>query len=123
MTLKGEQRPPVPIRILGWFLIVGGVAFVAKILIFGGQFSAIRNLWTIITKGSAVVGGYGFLKMKRWAVYLYFSFYAINTALMYTIPPSQEVFEKYTEPFVIAMAVIIPGGIAILVAKYWRRFT
>jgi hypothetical protein len=101
----------------------GGVAFVAKTLIFGGQFTAIRNLWTIITKGAAAVGGYGFLKMKRWAVYLYFSFYAINTAILYTIPPSQEVFEKYTEPSSLWMLVLIPTGIALLMAKYWRRFT
>lgn len=123
METKEEDKTPTPFKILGWFFIVGGVAFVAKILIFGGEFTTTRNLWTIVTKGAAVVGGYGFLKMKRWAVYLYFSFYAINTAIMYTIPPSQEVFEKYTEPLVLGMAVVIPVGIAMLVAAYWRRFT
>ena len=123
MELKEEHKTPALIKILGWFLIVGGAAVVAKVLIYGGQFTATRNLWTVITKGAAVVGGFGFLKMKRWAVYLYFSFFAINTAIMYTIPPSQEVYEKYTEPLALVMLIVIPVGIAILVAAHWRRFT
>jgi hypothetical protein len=118
-----DQKAPISIRIFGYLLIAGGVAFVAKILIFGGQFTAIWSVWTFISKGAVAVSGYGFLQMKRWAVYLYFSIFTVDTIVFYLFPPSQEAFDKYTEPLSLGMFVIVPTGIGLLVAGYWRRFS
>lgn len=114
---------PIGIKVFGWFLIVSGVTFALAILLTGGSFSAVRSGFNAISKCISAVAGYGFLKLKRWAVYLYFGSFVFNTAFLYAIPPSAEVLEEYMRPTSLVLLFFVPVAVGTLVARHWRRFS
>jgi hypothetical protein len=114
---------PLPIMLFGWFLIAGGVAFALSIAVTGGAFSPSRSAFNAASKLVGAVSGYGFLRLKRWGPILYLAGFAANTTFFYLVPPSQEALARYSTPTSLVMLFVIPSGVAVLTAKYWRRFS
>ncbi len=123
--MQSTNKIPVPLalKVLGWLLLIGGLLIFAKILFLGGDFSSGRSVWNLISKGATALAGLGILRMKRWAIYLYFSCYFINATLIFLWPPSPEIFELYTQPASLTIMVAIPLIIAVIVGIYWRKLT
>jgi len=114
-------KPALALRILGWLLIIGGLVFVAKLAILGSDFGLGRGIWNGTLKALAVVAGIGFLMLRRWAVYIYFSALAVGTLVFFIIPPSEEALALYLQPVSLVTLFIVPVGVAIIVWRYWKR--
>ncbi len=120
--LKSEVAVPIPIKVLGWFLIVVSALFVAQILILGSAFTFPHMVFNVALKGAALVAGYGFLRLKKWAVLLYFGGIVVAILRMFVWPPSAEVGELATNPSALALGLVLPAIAGVLVAAYWERF-
>jgi hypothetical protein len=117
-----KEETPLVVKILAWFLIIVSMLFLIKIAFFGSDFSLQRGIWNGFVKFLAFVAGVGFLKLKKWAVYLYFGAYMMSTAVFFLMPPNEQVFEIYTRLIVIVSILLIPGVIGFIVWRYWQRF-
>lgn len=117
------ERAPLPLRVLGWLLILGGVASAIGILASGGAFSPARSGFHALSRISAAVAGWGFLGLRRWAIYLYFGGFLVNSTLFFGFPPSEEAYALYTRPAALALMGLVPGLVAALVARYRNRFS
>ena len=111
------------ITVMAWILIVGGVLFLMTKPLTWSQLSLERNLWNVFSKTLSVVCGVGLLKMRKWAVVLYFAAFALNTALLFLWPPNAEVLERYSKPPAIAMMLVIPVIIALITLPKWNLMT
>lgn len=120
--IKSKITTPIPLQILAWLLIIGGSIFVLKIIFLGSDFTLARGSWNALVKFLAIVSGVGFLKLKKWAVYLYFGTFSIATAIFYIMPPNQQILEIYTQPSSSISLFFVPTSIAIIVWKYWNKF-
>ena len=121
MSDASTAKVPLLLLLLGWFLILGGLVFVAKIAILGSDFDAARGAWNGTMKALAVAAGIGFLKLRRWAVYLYFSTFAVSTVVFFVLPPSEEALALYLQPVPIATFLLAPAVVALIVWRHWAR--
>ncbi len=118
-----RETAPLPVRLFGWFLIVGGLVYAAGIIATGGAFSPVHTAVSAVSKAGAALAGYGFVTLKRWGVFLYFIVYAANTTFFFVNPPSPAVYEAYTQPSGLVMMFLVPAAVAALVGRYWARFS
>ncbi len=123
MSNEVNEKSPLPLQILGWFLILGGLVFVLKIIISGSDFGFTRGIWNGLLKTLAVVAGIGFLRLRRWAVYLYFGGFTVGTASFFLIPPNDEILVLYTQPAVLVTLFVVPVLIGLFIWKHWHRLT
>lgn len=122
-TTADAVKRPVMITALAWILIVGGVLFLMMKPLTWPHFSLERNLWNVFSKSMSLVCGVGLLKMRRWAVVLYFVLFPLNTVLLFVWAPNAEVLETYSQPPAIAMMLVIPTIVALITLPKWNLMT
>jgi hypothetical protein len=118
--MNDSNKRPIALSILGYILIIGGVLFVLKIA-FKGSFSAERNIVNLILKGMSIIVGIGYLKMRKWAFYLWIFGYITGIILLFVWPPSEEVLRIYTSGKSIIIMLIVPTIVVILTLNYWGK--
>jgi hypothetical protein len=112
---------PIAIKVLGWFLVVASALSVAQILLLS-TFTFPHLAFNIALKAAALVAGYGFLRLKMWAIALYFLGVATAIIRMFVWPPSPEVGELFTTPSALGLTLLVPAIAGVVVATYWQRF-
>ena len=110
------------IKVLGWALVVLSALSLAQILILGSAFTFPHMVLNIALKTAALVAGFGLLRLKKWAVVLYFVGVAVAIIRMFVWPPSPEVGELATSRSALALALVVPAIAGVLVAAYWGKF-
>lgn len=117
--IKIDKRPLL-ISILGYFLIIGGALFILKIALLG-SFTVERNIVNIILKSFAIVCGIGYLKMKKWAFYLWIIGFVVGSTLIFVWSPSEEVLNSYSSFMGLISLLIVPIVITAITVKYWEK--
>ena len=122
---RSRSKPAIPLafKVLGWVLMLGSALFFAQVLILGFSFTFPHNVLNIVFKGAVLVAGYGFLRMKRWAVPLYFVGVAAAMLRMFLWPPTPELGELYATPSGVGLALVMPAIVGVFVVAHWERFT
>ena len=115
-----SKSRPLSITLLAWFLIIGGVGFLLTKPLTWSEFTLERNLWSTFSKCGYLACGIGLLGMRRWAVVLYFGLFALNRVLIYTWPPNEAVLEYYSQPWPIALMMIVPAVVAAIILPRWN---
>jgi len=123
MNSEISQKPPLSFRILGWIFIIGGLVYVLKIILAGSDFGIGRGTWNVFLKTLAILAGIGFLRLRKWAIYLYFGGFIAGTLSFYIFPPSEEALAFYSQPITLAMLFVVPAIVGIFVWKHWNRLT
>jgi hypothetical protein len=122
-SLHSRSDPAVPpaIKALGWALVVLSTLSVLQ-NILGSAFEFPHMVFNVGLKIAWLVAGIGFLRLKKWAVVLYFVGVIVGIIRMFVWPPSPEVGELSTSPSALALTLVVPAIVAVLVALYWERF-
>jgi hypothetical protein len=116
-------KRPVIITVLAWVLIVSGVFFLIMKPLTWSHFSLERNLWNVFSKSLSLLCGVGLLKMRKWAVLLYFVGYALNAVLLFVWPPNAEALELCSQPPAIAVMLVVPMVFALITLPKWKLMT
>ena len=119
---KSDAAVPLAIKVLGWFLIIASALFVAQILVVGSAFTFPHAAFNFALKGAALAAGVGLLRLKRWAVVLYFAGVIAAIVRMFVWPPTPEVGEFATTASALGLTLLVPAIAAVLVMVYWERF-
>ncbi len=110
---------PISITVFAWLLITGAALFLLMKPLTWSEFTLERNVWNILSKAGSLACGIGLLGMRRWAVVLYFTLYALNTVLLYTWPPNEASLELYSQPGSIAIMMIVAAIAAVITLPRW----
>jgi hypothetical protein len=127
-TQTTEESPvlkerPKTITIIAWILIIMSVLQIAITGIGFGAPTILGSIWTLCLKGCALASGIGFLKMKRWAIYLYFGAFVTGTVALYLVPLNEEAFALYTTPTAVIALILIPIIVAALTLPQWKKMS
>ena len=124
-----DAAPPRIIRVLAWLLIVGTFVTALNILVvggrlfMGGEVSLARLSWSIIVKLGMVACGVGFLRMRKWAPFLYFGLAALTFTTIHLMPINRYTPEAYSEPWALVASLAVPAVVAMVVIKYRGEFS
>ena len=128
MTSLRAARPRI-ITAFALLLIVGALValpnnvFIGGRLFMAGEVSLARLSWSVVSKLGMVACGLGFLRMRKWAPFLYFGLVAATFASTHLLPPSRQALEWYSRPWVMVMSLAVPAAAAMIVVKYRRLFS
>ena len=109
--------------IVGAFLALPNNVFIGGRLFMAGEVSLARLSWSVASKLGMVGCGLGFLRMRKWAPFLYFGLVAATFASTHLLPPSRQALEWYSQPWVMVMSLAVPAAGAMIVVKYRRLFS
>ena len=122
MNIEANNKRPVAVLILAWILLLFSLFQIFLIPFNYDDFSLGRNLWNFSIKFTLIIAAIGFIQLKRWAVYLYFSVCLVYILTFYMMPPTETIYNIYTQPSWLLAMIIAPIVTALVVLPHWKDF-